>query len=124
MAEINNNIPNFGINNKKIDNVPSKEVPTVTPQIEEDVIEQQYIQDTGVIGRSQVTCAKCGDITKSVEEAVALAKKNPTLQSASESVFNTLYKDLVESGMEESEAYMRALMGEEEFLELGLAYNK
>lgn len=124
MAEINNNIPNFGINSKKVENKTNKEV--VQPQlpVEEECVEYQYVQDTGVLGRSQVTCAKCGDIAKSVDEAVALAKNNPTLLNSSEGVFNIMYQDFLASGMEESEAYMRALMGEEEFMELGVAYNK
>lgn len=124
MAEINNNIPKFGINNSKVENKVNKEVTVPQQPVEEECVEQQYVQDTGVLGRSQVTCAKCGDITKSVDEAVALAKNNPTLLTSSEGVFSTLYNDFIASGMEESEAYMRALMGEEEFMELGLAYNK
>ena len=124
MAEINN-IPNFGINNnKKVENKNNKDA--VAPQIpiEEECVEHQYVQDTGVLGRSQVKCAKCGDIAKSVDEAIALAKSNPTLLSASESMFDTIYHDFKEQGMEESEAYLRALLAEEEFMELGVAYNK
>ena len=124
MAEINN-IPNFGINNnKKVENKNNKEA--VAPQlpVEEECVEHQYVKDTGVLGRSQVKCAKCGDVSKSVDEAIALAKNNPTLLTASESMFDTMYKDFKEQGMEESEAYMRALLAEEEFMELGVAYNK
>lgn len=123
MAEINNNIPNFGINSKKVDNKANKEVVIQQPQIEEECVEHQYVQDTGVLGRSQVTCAKCGDVAKSIDEAVALAKNDPTLLTSSENLFNMIYNDLVANGVEESEAYTRALMCEEEFVELGLARN-
>ena len=124
MAEINN-IPNFGINNnKKVENLNNKEVVVPQPLVEEECTEHKYVQDTGVLGRSQVKCAKCGDIAKSIDEAVSLAKNNPTLLTASESMFDTMYKDFKARGMEESEAYMRALLAEEEFMELGVAYNK
>lgn len=124
MAEINNNIPSFGINNKKVDNKVNKE-PQVQPQVQEECPEHKYVPDTGVLGRSQVKCSKCGgDITKSVDEAVALAKNNPTLLLGSDRIFDSIYNGLLLEGMEESEAYMKALACEEEFLQMGIACNK
>lgn len=121
MAEINN-IPNYGINIGKVDAKLNKEVP-VEPKVEEKQ-EKNYVPDTGVIGRSQVNHTKGGNIAKSVDAAVELAKSNPTLLSASEGLFDAMYNDFLAQGMEESAAYMKALMAEEEFLEMGIAYNR
>lgn len=123
MAEINNNIPNFSKGIEKVDVKKGKEIP-VEPAMVEEKAEQAYVADTGVSGRSQIRNLKGADVTRSVDEAVMLATKNPALLSGSESIFNIIYNDLLESGMEESDAYMKALMAEEEFLAIGSSYNK
>ncbi len=123
MAEINNNIPNFSKNIEKVDVKKGKEI-QIEPTVIDEKAETTYVADTGVLGRSQVRNAKGADIARSVDEAVMIATKNPALLTGSESIFNTIYNDLIESGMNESDAYMKALMAEEEFLALGTACNK
>lgn len=123
MAEINNNIPKFSKNIEKVDVKKGKDI-QIEPAVIEDKAETTYVADTGVLGRSQVRNAKGADISRSVDEAVMIATKNPALLTGSETIFDTIYNDLIESGMNESDAYMKALMAEEEFLALGTAYNK
>ena len=123
MAEINNNIPNFSKNIEKVDVKKGKEI-QIEPTVIDEKAETTYVADTGVLGRSQVRNAKGADIARSVDEAVMIATKNPALLTGSETIFNTIYNDLIESGMNESDAYMKALMAEEEFLALGTACNK
>lgn len=123
MAEINNNIPKFSKNIEKVDVKKSKDI-QIEPAVIEEKAETTYVADTGVLGRSQVRSAKGADISRSVDEAVMIATKNPALLKGSETIFDTIYNDLIESGMNEADAYTKALMAEEEFLALGTAYNK
>ncbi len=120
MAEINNNIPNFGRNTDKIgtkiNNEPKKET-----AVQEEQKEHNYIPDTGILGRSQVKSIHDADIQKSIEEAVRLAQNNPALLCGCEDIFNHIYNDYIKTGMEPSEAYMKALLAEEELMEIGAA---
>lgn len=123
MTEINNNIPNFGI--KNIDKVEKtgKASPAEEVAVEKEE-QQKYVPDTGVLGRSQVKALKGGNISQSVDLAVEMAKNKPVLMQSGESLFNSIYNDLVERGMEPSEAYMNALMAEDEFYALAASYNR
>jgi len=124
MAEINNNIPTFGRNIEKLDNF-HKEQKSKSPNINEpNKKDMKYIPDTGVLGRSQVKSTKGGDVQRSVDEAVLLAQKNPALMCGCESVFDCIYRDCLAQGMNESDAYMKALLAEEEFLQVGSANNR
>jgi len=80
------------------------------------------VQDTGVLGRSQVCEYKGGDIEKSVREAVKLAKEQPVRLSCSEKIFDALYEYYLNSGLGEKAAYHNAALGEEEFLELSSSF--
>ncbi len=125
MAEINNNISGYGINREKIE-VKNKEPDLITKKeiekLNKTPNKTDYVPDTGVLGRSQVKSAKHGDIAKSIDEAVILAEKNPVLLQCSESMFDCLYEKFLNQGMKPSEAYTRALLAEEEFLEIGKAH--
>lgn len=123
MAEINNNIQNFGINTDKIGSRKNSE-PVKEAAIQEESKEHNYVPDTGVLGRSQIKNVHGSDIQKSVDEAVSLAKNNPALMGCSEGIFDYLYKDYINNGMDSSEAYMKALLAEEEFLATGASVNK
>ncbi len=125
MAEINNsNFVKYPIGNKPIE-INNKEKEAQPQQTSKETQERSYVPDTGVLGRSQVKCSKCGaDITQSVDEAVALAKGNPGLLLGSDRIFDSIYNGLLLEGMEESEAYMKALACEEEFMQMGIACNK
>ena len=114
MAEINNNIPNFG---PKVDKINKKETQRYSqPENKiEDIKQNEYVPDTGVIGRSQIK-AKNNDISKSVMDAVNLAKSNPALLKGSETIFEKLSEEYTKQGMQPSEAYEKALIAEEEFL--------
>lgn len=122
MSEINNNIPNFGINNSKIENKRDKKMPAGQPQAAEEQDTPHYVQDTGVLGRSQVLCAKCADIPKSVDEAVMLAKQHPEILEAGEIVFDSIYDSFLAEGLEPSEAYAKASMAVDEFCEIALSH--
>ncbi len=124
MAEINNNIPSFSRNIEKVEAKKTKEADKSLHNESEMSKDAPYIQDTGVLGRSQIKKANGANIAKSVDEAVLLASKNPVLLGSSESMFNTMYEDFIAQGMEPSDAYMKALLAEEEFMELGCTYCK
>lgn len=126
MAEINNNsnFVKYPIGKKPIE-ITNKEKEVQQQPAQHEPQERSYVPDTGVLGRSQVKCSKCGaDITQSVDEAVALAKGNPGLLLGSDRIFDSIYNGLLLEGMEESEAYMKALACEEEFMQMGIACNK
>ena len=117
MAEINNNIPNFGY--KRIEKIDKQEQTEKAIEQENKPKEKpQYAPDTGVLGRSQVRPANGGNIAKTVEEAVELSTKNPALMCCCEGIFETVYKDLVAQGKNPDDAYMQALLAEEELLEI------
>lgn len=112
MTEINN-FNNFGIKNIETKKINAEEKPE--KQVA-DVKEKAYVQDTGVLGRSQVTSPKGADVSKSVDEAIALALKNPVVMEASEDFFDKMYNDLLKKGLTPDEAYTKAAMAEEEFV--------
>lgn len=119
MTEINKNIVKYvyGVDKTNKQAIPEKKS-ELKNQIQADE-DPKYTPDTGVLGRSQVnTAANGANITKSVEEAVALATKKPQILLSSENIYDTIYKRLIADGMEESEAHMHALMAEDEFLML------
>ena len=76
MAEINNNIHNYGY---KIERIDSKKDNAVKqqPEVQQEIPEQNYAIDTGVLGRSQIHGIKGGNIAKSVDEAVYMAENCP-----------------------------------------------
>ncbi len=122
MAEINNNIPNFGINGKKVENNKlNKELQPQT-QVKEEGLEQKYVPDTGVLGRSQVKSAKGGDITKSVDDAIKMVKEHPALVEAGEVVFDSIYEQFLADGLSEADAYAQASLAVDEFCQIALAH--
>lgn len=116
MTEINGNIPNFGLNIGKVE--PKKEKEILKQQNIDNEQQQTYIQDTGVLGRSQVVRTRGGDITKSVDEAVNLAKNHPELLDGGDVVFESVYNTFVEQGMDEADAYLNALSAQSEFMDI------
>ena len=116
MTEINGNIPNFGLNIGKVE--PKKEKETLKQQNIDNEQQQTYIQDTGVLGRSQVVRTRGGDITRSVDEAVNLAKNHPELLDGGDVVFESVYNTFVDQGMDESDAYLKALSAQTEFMDI------
>lgn len=121
MAEINNNIPKFGYNIEKIDNKNNKIAESISPEIQQEAQEHQYVPDTGVLGRSQIKNTKGADVSKSVDEAVMLAEKYPQLLECGDELFDVLYEQFVADGMEESEAYSKASLAMEEFCDISRA---
>lgn len=122
MAEINNNnYAKFTIGKKPIDINSNKEVQQQAPE-EAKCQEHKYVPDTGVLGRSQVKCAKCGDIPKSVDEAVMLAKQHPEIMEAGEFVFDSIYEQFLADGLTPAEAYAQASLAVDEFCEIALAH--
>lgn len=116
MTEINGNIPNFGLNIGKVE--PKKEKETLKQQNIDNEQQQTYIQDTGVLGRSQVVRTRGGDITKSVDEAVNLAKNHPELLDGGDVVFESVYNTFIDQGMDEADAYLKALSAQTEFMDI------
>ena len=109
MSEINN-IGNYGLNIDKIDKKG------IISSHQEDI--KEYVPDTGILGRSQVKTTKGADISKSVDEAVNMAKRHSTLMQCSEKIFNYIYQSYLDKGLSPSEAYEKALLAEEEFMEI------
>lgn len=121
MAEINNNIPKFGYNIEKIDNKNNKAADVTPSEVQKEVSGQQYVPDTGVLGRSQIKNPKGADVSRSVDEAVLLAEKYPQLLNCGDELFDVLYEQFVAEGMDEAEAYAKASVAMEEFVEIGKA---
>ena len=117
MAEINNNIPNFGY--KKIEKIDKQEpAGKVSAQENKPQEEKTYAPDLGILGRSQVKRANGGNIAKTIDETVAIAKNNPALMYCCGGMFDTIYNDLIAQGKNPDDAYMQALLAEEELLEI------
>ncbi len=124
MAEINNNMHNYGF---KIDRIETKKDAAPKQSVEaqkEETAEQTYVADTGVLGRSQIHGIKGGNITKSVDETVKMAENEPIRMGCSEAIFDNMYQEYCNQGLSESDAYMKALLDEEEFLDISAEYNR
>ena len=117
MAEINNNIPNFGFKKVETPNIAPEPTPPTAPTTPE-APEPTVMPDPGVLGRSQVRPANGGNIVKTIDETVAIAKNNPAIMRCCEGMFDTIYNDLIAQGKNPDDAYMQALLAEEELLEI------
>ena len=105
MTEINN-FNNFGIS--KISSKKANNEEKIEKPISEDVKEQSLVQDTGVLGRSQVNF-KGGNMQASIDEALAMMEKNPELLQECDNLFNKTYDDLTQNkGMDPTDAYFAA----------------
>ncbi len=116
MTDINN-IGNYSLNIDKIDKKSINKGAEV-PAHQEDIKEKEYMPDTGVLGRSQVKTTKGADVSRSVDEAVKMAKNQPNLMRCCEEMFDNLYKHYLGEGLSPSEAYEKALLAEEEFMKI------
>lgn len=121
MAEINNNITKFGYNIEKIDNNKNKIQDTTHTDMQTGAEEIQYVPDTGILGRSQIKNQKGSDVTRSVDETIALCEKYPQIMECGDELFDTLYEQFLADGMDASEAYTKASLAMEEFVEIGKA---
>ena len=123
MAEINNNsnYVKYPIGKKPIE-ITNKDKEVQQQPTQQEPQERSYVPDTGVLGRSQVQCPKCGgDITASVNEAVALAQSNPGLLLGCDKIYESIFQGLLAEGLSETEAHKKALACEEEFMNIGLS---
>ncbi len=121
MAEINNNITKFGYNIEKIDNNKNKIQDATPTDMQTGAEEIQYVPDTGILGRSQIKNPKGSDVTRSVDETIALCEKYPQIMECGDELFDTLYEQFLADGMDASEAYTKASLAMEEFVEIGKA---
>lgn len=126
MTEINNNNMNYDTTIRKVKqiNPPEKAEKTENIEnIEEQAIkqEQNFIEDTGVLGRSLVKKSNGGNVAKSIDEAVFIAINHPEILEGGEELFNAAEDYFKNSGMNEEEAYFSALLAQEEFNELANA---
>ena len=121
MAEINNNIQKFGYNIEKIDNCKNKKTDINHVEIQTESEGQQYVPDTGILGRSQIKNPKGSDVTRSVDETIALCEKYPQILDCGDRLFDSLYEQFLKDGMDPSEAYSNASMAMAEFVEIGKA---
>ena len=111
MTEINQNYGNYGhqIENSKSVHF-SKGYEKPVSEHKEVADEHTYAPDTGVLGRSQVVkSTKGGNITKSVNEAVTMAKEMPSVMLITDEIFDAAYNEFLEDGMSEDEAYIAAM---------------
>ena len=125
MTEINNNNRhNYGVNKnsniERVDISRNEQLNAKNEPCEKEI--PSYIPDPGVLGRSQVKGLKAADSTRSVDEAVFFAQKQPVLLMSSNDMFEALYEKFVVDGMTEDEAYMAALQAEEEFMSIAQPY--
>lgn len=126
MAEINNNLPKYVINNTER-TIDTKNIqPENTRKKDIDIKsgepkKTKYIPDTGVLGRSQIKNSKGADATRSVDEAITLCEKYPQIAECGDDFFDVLYEQFIADGMEPIEAYTKASMAMEEFVEIGKA---
>ncbi len=118
MTEFNNKIQKIGVNNIDYNKKPldTSKKGSVAPECEKS---QDEIKDTGVLGHSLINKTSGSNISKTVEETAEIAKHEGVLYGC-ETVFDTLYKSYLAQGCSESEAYMNATLGEEEFKDLAL----
>lgn len=126
MTEINNNNMNYDTKIRKVKqiNPPEKAEKTENIEnIEEQTIkqEQNFIEDTGVLGRSLVKKSNGGNVAKSIDEAVFIAINHPEILEGGEELFNAAEDYFKNLGMNEEEAYFSALLAQEEFNELANA---
>ncbi len=123
MSEINNN---YGFKKiDKIEKIEKIEKPANQNNEEKPAVENNkpnYVQDTGVLGRSLVKDAGHTDITKSVDEAVALALNHPDILEGGESMFTAIYNDCMKKGMGPLEAYYIGSEAIKEFAEISRAH--
>ena len=114
MAEINNNIPNFGINNKKVDDKKVKEF--VAPQTSNSEVDVEMGRDClvdNVGNRSLVkTAAKCPDCGKDYDaiimQTLAFMAENEDFMETCEDMFDELSEQFKLDGYSEEEAYAMA----------------
>ena len=119
MTDINNNINKF----RPIENVKNVKInsePKVEDNKDDVIIDQapKFVQDTGVLGRSQIKQPKEVGIAKSVDEAVALAMNKTPILTSSEKIFDEAYERYIAEGKSEADAYIMAAFEEEEFLSI------
>ena len=114
MTEINN-IPGFGYNPENNRIRHAKETVNLP---EAEAIVRSVVPDLGVLGRSQIKGVKSADITRSVDEAVALAKGNPAILEACDKLYENIYQSKIKEGMTAAEAHEFALMAEGELLDI------
>ncbi len=121
MAEINNNITKFGYNIEKLDNSKNKIQDANPTEIHTGAEEIQYVPDTGILGRSQIKNPKGADVTRSVDETIAMCEKYPQIMECGDELFDTLYEQFLADGLEPFDAYTKASLAMEEFVEIGKA---
>ena len=121
MAEINNNIQKFGYSIEKIDNSKNKTPDINHVEVQTGSEEKQYVPDTGILGRSQIKNPKGSDVTRSVDETIALCEKYPQIMECGDELFDKLYEQFLADGMDATEAYTKASLAMEEFVEIGKA---
>lgn len=120
MTDFNNNINKFRPIEKPVDVKITKTSGEQKAEEKEIVQEQspKFVQDTGVLGRSQIKQPKEVGIAKSVDEAVSLAMNKTPILTASEKIFENAYERYVAEGKSDADAYILAALEEDEFLSI------
>ena len=80
--------------------------------------------DTGYLGRSQVHGLRGINIPLTIDEAVSIASQTPVRLKCSEMIFENMYNQYTAQGLSEEAAYAKALLDEEEFLDLSSAIKR
>ena len=120
MTEINsNNIPKY-THIEKIEAKPVHHQPKEVVEPEEKET-PKYVQDTGVLGRSQVKSVKTTDV---VDETIALMKSDKDIIIAANDFFEKMYDDFKELGYSDEDSYTNALLAQEEFFGIAQAIKK
>ena len=122
MTEINHNINGYGYPIERM-NIKKESGDVQKAAVQKETTEANYVADTCVLGRSQIDI-KGGNIDKSVNEAVKMAKEQPVRLGCSEEIFDTMYNSYLKQGFNESDSYMKALADEEEFLDISQSFKR
>ena len=108
MAEINN-IPNFGITNKKVDNKLNKDIQQPQPAKEGEVdlgrdLLRDNVGDRSMVIKSQKNPEIAQNYDVAVNQALEFMAENPELVDACEEVFDALVEQFEADGCEYEEA--------------------
>lgn len=121
MTEINNNIGSYGFKAGKTTSKKSVTENKNKDNAENNRAENEYIQDTGVLGRSQVKRSHGTDAISGIDSAVMTARTNPRVMIAADRLFDSVYDGFLKDGMNETAAYINACKASDEFMEIAAA---
>ncbi len=117
MAEINNNIPSFGINSKKVDNKLNKDAQPSQQPVKDGEVDLgrdmllDNVGDRSIVIKSPKKQDVAQNFDASVNQALAFMAENKELVDACEDVFDALVEQFQADGCSYEEACALATQG-------------